>query len=316
MGEFELINHYFKKAACAKAEGALTLGIGDDCALLNIGVGQQLAISSDSLVEDVHFPKNADPAFLAMRGLACAVSDLAAMGAEPLAFTLALTVPSVERKWLAGFAEGLEHMAAQCGIRLAGGDTTRGPLNVNFTVFGQVPFTRALKRCGAVVGDWVCVGGSLGDGAGALPFVLGERALSNNSAYLVDRYWQPEPQLALGRALGGLAHAALDISDGLLQDAGHIAKASGVAITLEREALPLSKELVAEYGVEAAQHMALSGGDDYRLLFTLSAQNFQSLTEKGFAITRIGEVTAGEGVSVVDDKGQSVTLEASGFTHF
>lgn len=316
MGEFELINHYFKQAACAKVQGALSLGIGDDCALLQVGVGQQLAISTDSLVEGVHFPSNADPALLAMRGLACAVSDLAAMGAEPLAFTLALTVPCVNQTWLASFAQGLEQMAAYCGVALAGGDTTRGPLNLNFTVFGQVPFSSALKRSGAVVGDWVCVGGSLGAGAGALPFVLSEREFSSHSPALLERYWQPEPQLALGQALRGLAHAALDISDGLVADAGHIANASGVHIALEAEALPLSQALVAEYGQAKALELALTGGDDYRLLFTLPAKNYQNLQEQGFKVTRIGQVEAGAGVSVRTASGAELDINKAGFTHF
>lgn len=316
MGEFELISHYFKRAACAQAGGALTLGIGDDCALLNLAVGEQLAVSSDSLVEGVHFPKDCDPALLAMRGLACAVSDLAAMGAEPMAFTLALTLPKADERWLAAFAQGLEAMAAQCNIALAGGDTTRGPLNLNFTVFGHVPFTQALRRSGAAVGDVVCVGGSLGDGAGALAFVLGEREANANSAYLLERYWQPAPQLALGKVLRGLAHAAMDISDGLVADAAHIASASGVQLVLERAKLPLSKALVSEYGQAAAQAFALTGGDDYRLLFTLPRESYLSLIAQGFAVTAIGTVAPGAGVVVLDEHAEPLNMAAAGFTHF
>jgi thiamine-monophosphate kinase len=175
MGEFELIRRYFMAAACARAGDAVVLGIGDDCALLALEPGRQLAVSTDTLVAGGHFPHGADPFLLGQRALAVAASDLAAMGADPIGFTLGLTLPGVDQAWLRGFAEGLDQMASHCGLRLVGGDTTRGPLSLAMTVFGSVPTGQALLRSGARPGDLLCVGGDLGQAAGALPLVLGQR---------------------------------------------------------------------------------------------------------------------------------------------
>ena len=209
MGEFELIRRFFAAAACARTGQGLVLGIGDDCALLELAPGEQLAVSTDSLVAGVHFPDPCDPFLLAQRALACAASDLAAMGAAPLGFTLALTLPAADPDWLQGFSAGLEKMAAACDLRLIGGDTTRGPLSLNITVFGRLPAGQALLRSGARPGDLLCVGGCLGDAAGALPYVLGQRpAAETQVASLLAHYWTPPPQLALGQALRGRASAA------------------------------------------------------------------------------------------------------------
>lgn len=230
MNEFELIRRYFAAARCAQGGDGVVLGIGDDCALLALPAGEQLAVSTDTLVAGVHFPESCDAFLLGQRALAVSASDLAAMGATPLAFTLALTLPSANESWLAEFARGLQTMAQSCSLALVGGDTTRGPLSLTLTVFGRVPNGQALLRSGAQVGDLLCVGGELGDAAGALPLVLGQReAAADISEALLARYWSPQPQLALGQALRGRATAALDISDGLLADCGHIAKASQVA---------------------------------------------------------------------------------------
>jgi thiamine-monophosphate kinase len=316
MGEFELIRHYFAAASCAQAGEGVALGIGDDCALLQLPAGEQLAISTDTLVAGVHFPESADPFLLGQRALGVSVSDLAAMGAAPVGFTLALTLPSAEPGWLQAFARGLDQMAQYCAIRLIGGDTTRGPLSLTLTVFGRVPVGRALTRKGAQVGDLLCVGGELGDAAGALPLVLGQQQAAPAVAEaLLARYWSPMPQLDLGLALRGKATAALDISDGLLADCGHIAAASGVALVIEQAQVPVSAALQAFLGTAALQ-CALCGGDDYRLAFTLPAQHLADLQQAGWPVRVIGRVVAGQGVTLLDSQGLPVQPPRSGYQHF
>lgn len=318
MGEFELIRRYFAAAPCAQAAEGIVLGIGDDCALLQPAPGMQLALSTDTLVAGVHFPQPCDPFLLGQRALAVSVSDLAAMGAEPLGFTLALTLPEAEPAWLEGFALGLSQMAGQCAIALVGGDTTRGPLSLTLSVFGQLPAGQALTRAGARPGDLLCVGGCLGDAAGALPLVLGQQPAADEPAsanYLLQRYWAPQPQLALGQWLRGRATAALDISDGLLADCGHIAQASAVALQIERDSLPLSAALCTLAG-ERALDCALSGGDDYRLAFTLSAQYLPALQAQWPEAMVIGRVVAGQGVQLLDGAGRRLDPPSAGYQHF
>jgi len=281
-----------------------------------VPAGEQLAVSTDTLVAGVHFPAGAPGELLGQRALAVAVSDLAAMGATPLAFTLALTLPEVCPAWLADFTAGLERMARQCGVRLVGGDTTRGPLSLTLTVFGRVPAGQALTRAGARPGDLLCVGGALGNAAGALPFVLGERAEQPGSAELLAHYWSPAPQLQLGQALRGLATAALDVSDGLLADCGHIARASGVALLVEQQRLPLSAALLACMGEQSARQLALGGGDDYVLAFTLPAEKLDALRAMGQPVQVIGRVEAGQGVHLLDAEGRAIEPRHSGYQHF
>ncbi|MFC4862220.1 thiamine-phosphate kinase [Pseudomonas sp. MAHUQ-62] len=317
MGEFELIRRFFASAACAAGGEGIALGIGDDCALLQLPAGEQLAISTDTLVAGVHFPDDADPFLLGQRALAVSASDLAAMGAKPIAFTLALTLPDARADWLEGFARGLCAMASDCGIGLVGGDTTRGPLSLTLTVFGRVPAGQALTRAGARPGDLLCVGGSLGDGGGALPLVLGERQERGPEVdYLLQRYWAPQPQLALGQALRGRATAALDISDGLLADCGHIAATSGVALLVEATKLPLSLALESLFSREFALNCALSGGDDYRLAFTLPASALAAIRADWPEVAVIGRVAAGQGVHLLDDAGAILQPPALGYQHF
>ncbi|MBC3365897.1 thiamine-phosphate kinase [Pseudomonas sp. SWRI154] len=317
MGEFELIRKYFAAAACAQGGEGVALGIGDDCALLAVPPGEQLAVSTDTLVAGVHFPDPCDPFLLGQRSLAVAVSDLAAMGADPLAFTLALTLPTVAADWLQAYARGLSQMAQACGVALVGGDTTRGPLSLTLTVFGRVPSGQALTRSGAQPGDLLCVGGELGNAAGALPLVLGERCAEADVAEpLLAHYWSPRPQIDLGLALRGKASAAMDISDGLLADCGHISLASGVALTVERDRLPLSMPLVTLLGRSGAEHAALSGGDDYVLLFTLPPVRLSTLLVEGWPIHVVGSVTAGQGVTLVDSLGRDITPQIRGYQHF
>lgn len=316
MGEFELIRRFFAAARCAQPGEGVALGIGDDCALLELPVGEQLAISTDTLVAGSHFPLEHDPYLLGQRALAVSASDLAAMGATPIGFTLALTLPAADLAWLEGFSSGLEAMAQQCGMILLGGDTTRGPLSLGMTVFGRVPRGQALTRAGARAGDLLCVGGDLGDAAGALPLVLGERTECDAVAQaLLTRYWKPQPQLALGLALRGRATAALDISDGLLADCEHIARASGVALHIEQARVPLSPALRAFAGAEALR-CALSGGDDYRLAFTLPAESLANLQACFPDVTVIGRVAVGEGVHLHDEQGAECLPSIRGYQHF
>ncbi len=317
MGEFELIRRYFASALCARQGDGVVRGIGDDCALLSVPAGEQLAISTDTLVAGVHFPEACDAFLLGQRALAVSASDLAAMGATPLAFTLAITLPDASDAWLADFARGLQVMAQDCALALVGGDTTRGPLSLTLTVFGRVPAGQALLRSGAQVGDLLCVGGELGDAAGALPLVLGQREAEDDSgAALLARYWSPQPQLALGQALRGRATAALDISDGLLADCGHIASASQVALQIELERLPLSAPLRAFADEQQARVCALSGGDDYRLAFTLPPALFDELQADWPEVRAIGRVLAGSGVQLLDANGQPIESPRGGYQHF
>ncbi|WP_449430062.1 thiamine-phosphate kinase [Pseudomonas putida] len=314
MGEFELISHYFAAAPCAQGGEGVALGIGDDCALLDLPPGEQLAVSTDTLVAGVHFPAVCDPLLLGQRSLAVAASDLAAMGATPIGFTLALTLPEVSAGWLQAYADGLNRMAQGCRLSLIGGDTTRGPLSITVTVFGRVPAGQALRRSGARPGDLLCVGGELGNAAGALPLVLGERQADEQVAQpLLEHYWSPSPQFGLGQQLRGNATSALDISDGLLADCGHIAKASGVALEVNLHQLPLSSALVDLLGHEAALQAALAGGDDYVLAFTLPPARLATVQAP---VHVIGRVLEGQGVTLRDRQGQDITPRQRGYQHF
>jgi thiamine-monophosphate kinase len=208
-------------------------------------------------------------------------------------------------------------MALRCGVGLVGGDTTRGPLSLTVTVFGRVPAGLALTRSGAQPGDLLCVGGDLGNAAGALPLVLGQRSAAADIADpLLGHYWSPQPQLALGMALRGKATSALDISDGLLADCGHIAKASGVSLVIERQRLPLSAALLGFLGDDQARSAALSGGDDYVLAFTLPPTELAPLQADGWPVHVVGRVESGEGVRLLDASGHDITPAVRGYQHF
>ena len=324
LGEFELISRYFQSAALETAgdQSVVALGIGDDAALLDIPSGRQLVISTDSLVQDTHFPSRYSPDDLAYRALAVAVSDLAAMTARPVAFTLALTLPDVDEDWLAGFARGLAEAAQAFQVSLIGGDTTRGPLNIGVTVFGDVPRGLGLRRSGAAPGDLLCVGGPLGDGAGGLAVAL-ERDLPpglsvEHRDYLNRRFWRPRAQCELGQALAGVASAGLDVSDGLLADAGHLAGRSGVAVHIRAWELPHSPALGNWPAAQRLQWM-LGGGDDYVLLFSIPASRRALLGEcraRGWDISVIGDIQAGEGVWLDEGAGPQRVGRPAGYNHF
>lgn len=315
LGEFGLIGRYFTRAILQQAGGhaAVALGIGDDAALLEPTPGHQWVISTDSLVQGVHFPERYCPVDLGYRALAVAVSDLAAMGARPLAFTLALTLPEVDETWLKSFSDGLAQSALDHRISLVGGDTTRGPLNIGITVFGEAPSGTALRRSGAQPGDLLCVGGFLGDGAAGLAVVLDQpvpEVLGQiDREYLAGRFWRPRAQCELGMALSGLASAAIDVSDGLLQDAGHLALTSDVALHLQADAVPVSSALQA-WPAQQQREWMLRGGDDYVLLFSIPAHHFNQL--HGWPVSVIGRVEAGTGVWL---DGQQVGADG-GYQHF
>jgi len=325
MGEFDLIARYFKRPV-----RRAVLGVGDDCALLQPAAGCLLAISSDMLVQGRHFLADTDPYRLGHKALAVNLSDLAACGAQPLGFTLALALPDVDAAWLEPFSRGLLALADEHDCELVGGDTTRGPLNICITVFGEVPAiggaTQALLRSGARSGDDLYVSGSLGDARLALETLRGQWKLAPALLKRArQRLEQPTPRLALGRSLRGLASAAIDVSDGLLGDLAHVLRASGVGARIEATAL---RDLLACRGTELdaavpAQHQrdcVLAGGDDYELAFTAPAERradvLAAARDSGTPVTRIGQIDDGPGVRVLDAAGAAISGAWAAFDHF
>jgi thiamine-monophosphate kinase len=312
--EFGLIRQYFTRPS---AESGVLLGVGDDAALLSPPAGEVLAATVDTLVAGRHFPEATPPAAIAHKALAVNLSDLAAMGATPRWFLLALTLPEATDAFLSEFAAALFALADAAGIALVGGDTTRGPLAISITALGSVPPALALRRSGARPGDGIYVSGTVGDAGLGLREALtpGETGLSaEQAAHVRRRLDYPQPRLALGTALRGTATACLDISDGLAQDLGHILTASGVGAALDLEALPLSPALRALPEREAWR-LALTAGDDYELCFTLPDGLTPPVSPDGLAVTRIGTITAAPGL-VLRCRGERVDEELSGYRHF
>ncbi|MGH8820293.1 MAG: thiamine-phosphate kinase [Rhodoferax sp.] len=328
MGEFDLIARYFTRPA-----PNAVLGVGDDCALLAPGPGMQLAISSDMLVEGRHFLSTVDPFKLGHKALAVNLSDLAACGAKPLAFTLALALPRADEAWLAPFARGLLALADQHGCELIGGDTTRGPLNICITVFGELPVVagkgQALLRSGARAGDDLYVSGTLGDARLALEVFRGSLALpATVFEQARARMEQPTPRVALGLALRGIAHAAVDVSDGLLGDLGHVLQASGVGASIDRltatTLIASYRELIrAEVGFDDEKLLdyVLTGGDDYELVFTAPVARRDAVQaaagQARTRVTRIGRIDAERGLRLLGAQGQPVPVPPlRSFDHF
>jgi thiamine-monophosphate kinase len=298
LGEFDLIWRYFKAGSESMAQNQIhqvLLGIGDDCALLQPDPAQSLAITSDMLVEGRHFFANANPEWLGHKALAVNLSDLAAMGAKPIGFTLALALPHADSTWLAQFSQGLFRLAQQWQCPLIGGDTTQGPLTICITALGHVPNGAAITRSGAKVGDDIWVSGSLGDARLALGALRSEWPLDHNSLKAVlPRMHQPEPRITLGIQLRGIATSALDVSDGLLGDLGHILKASQVNAEVLIDQLPISRTL-AEQAKRLRRQCAANGGDDYELCFTApkgKRAEIESLSTALLPLTRIGSITS------------------------
>jgi len=315
LGEFDLIARYFTRPT-----QRAVLGVGDDCALLAPAPGMQLAVSCDMLVEGRHFLSTVAPRWLGHKALAVNLSDLAACGAKPLAFTLALALPRADETFLEGFSCGLLALAEAQGCELIGGDTTQGPLNICVTVFGEVPAGAALLRSGARAGDDIYVSGTLGDARLALEAFRGTAVLSGHAFDAVRvAMEQPQPRIALGLALRGVASSAIDVSDGLLGDLAHILRRSGVGALVEVDAVPRSACL-REQPIAVQRLCTLSGGDDYELVFTAAPAQAAAVQaaarEVGVTVTRIGRIEAARGLRLADSDGQAVPHTFGAFDHF
>ncbi|BBV77896.1 thiamine-monophosphate kinase [Raoultella planticola] len=319
-GEFSLIARYFDRVKSRRLD--VETGIGDDCALLNIPEKKTLAISTDTLVAGNHFLPDIDPADLAYKALAVNLSDLAAMGAEPAWLTLALTLPAADEAWLESFSDSLFMQLNYYDMQLIGGDTTRGPLSMTLGIHGFVPPGRALKRSGAKPGDWVYVTGTPGDSAAGLA-ILQDRLVVESAAdadYLLARHLRPMPRVLQGQALRDLASSAIDLSDGLISDLGHILKASGCGARIDLDAMPLSDVLLRHAEREQALRWALSGGEDYELCFTVPELNRGALDvaigQLGARFTCIGQISAeADGLQLMQS-GKPVQLDLQGYDHF
>ena len=332
MGEFDLIRRYFARPAHLAAQANVVVGIGDDCAILQPTPGMRMAVSSDMLVEGRHFLSTVNPAHLGHKALAVNLSDLAACGARPLGFTLALSLPQADEAWLAGFAQGLFALADAHGCALVGGDTTRGPLNICITVFGEVPPGQALLRSGAKVGDALWVSGTLGDARlalevfrGTVPLAMGFSAEAFAAARA--RLEQPTPRVALGQALRGIATSAIDLSDGLLGDLGHVLKASQVGARIDTSIAlkllatgPDNRLIRATFDAKNYLPWVLAGGDDYELAFTAPAERHQAVLAaaalSATPVTCIGKIEAETGVRLVDAEGHLLPNSFASFDHF
>lgn len=320
MDEFALIRQYFAKAI---SRPDVALGIGDDCALLRPPADKQLAVSLDTLVEGVHFPVDAKPGEIATRSFLTALSDLAAMGAEPLWVTMGLTLPTAKGAWVSEFCASFLDIAERYGCDLVGGDMTRGPLTISVQVHGAVAPAKAMKRSGAQAGDTVYVTGHIGDGAAALAVLQGELDLGSiATSVLKQHFYTPKPRIDEGLKLAGVASAAIDISDGLYADLGHICAASGVGAIIETSHLPINLLWSAAVAGEQALKWALTGGDDYQLCFTVPADESDRVNRW----IQLGELEAVAIGRIVDDKGISLLRDGeplksegllrAGYTHF
>ena len=337
--EFELIQRYFVRPQPTQCgDSGVVIAIGDDCALTELPAGYQLAITTDTMVENTHFLPSISPADLAYKAVTTNLSDLAAMGARPMWISLALTLPHINENWLAGFSRSLFAVLADYQVRLIGGDTTKGPLSITITAQGIVPKEKALYRHQAKAGDLIYVSGTLGDSAAGLQAIfaapphqtsVNQAPLSSQSAvdfsreFLIQRHLRPTPRVALGLALRTVANAALDISDGLTADLSHILERSGCAAELELSQLPMSDALLNYVGREQAERYALIGGEDYELCFTVPTENRAAIAriaaETGVACTCIGRVIAESKIPqlVLLRHGKPAEVNYSGgFDHF
>jgi thiamine-monophosphate kinase len=315
LGEFDLIQKYFTRAVTRAA-----LGVGDDCALFAPGPGMQLAVSSDMLVEGRHFLSTMLPERLGHKALAVNLSDLAACGAQPVAFTLALALPRADEVFLAGFSRGLLALADAHGCELIGGDTTQGPLNICITVFGELPTGTALLRSGAQVGDDIYVSGTVGDARLALEIFRGTLDVQGADFNAVRLAMEcPQPRVALGLALRGVASSAIDVSDGLLGDLKHILRRSNVGATVNVDSVPRS-HVLRQLPVALQREFSLAGGDDYELVFTAAperaAQVQAAAEQSGTPVARIGRTHALPALNLIDAAGREVEANFGSFDHF
>lgn len=319
--EFDLIQRYFTRNSAHATQTDVVLGVGDDAALLQVTPGMELAISADMLVAGTHFFEHIDPWLIGWKSLAVNVSDMAAMGAQPRWVTLALALPVADEQWVAGFSAGFFACADQFGIQLIGGDTTRGPLNISVQIMGEVPPGAAFLRSAAQLDDDIWVSGPLGTAALALAGLQQRFSLTDAELALCSpALHQPQPRVALGLALRGLAHAALDISDGLLADLSHILHRSQLGAELDFAAIPLTPTVSTYSHETAVQQWILSGGDDYELCFTAppsSREQIQQIGQQlGLSLGRIGRVVAARQLQVLGQDGAALHIKEHGFDHF
>lgn len=314
--EFDLINKYFTRPAARTV-----LGVGDDAALLRVSSGCELAVSADMLLAGRHFLPEDDAFSLGHKALAVNLSDLAAMGATPRWALLSIALPEINERWLARFAEGWFALADQYGVALIGGDTTKGPLTISVTIMGEVKRGKALRRAGAKVGDEIWVSGALGDAALALAYLQRKiKVAPHDAANLLPRLHAPTPRIKLGQKLFGMAHSAIDVSDGLLADLGHILDASGVGAEIHVDAIPMSATLRDYLRDAIALNAVLAGGDDYELCFTAPAKQHDAILRLASRLkcrlTCIGKTTFQRKLLVFDANNQPLTVKEKGFDHF
>jgi len=313
--EFDLIRDYFSRVGSTRSD--VPLGVGDDCALLRVPADCELALSIDTLVAGVHFFADCDPEALGHKALAVGLSDLAAMGAKPAWATLALTIPQADAAWLRAFSNGFAKLAAEQGVALVGGDTTRGPLAITVQVHGLVPQGNALRRSGARVGDLVCVSGTLGDAGLALRLLEAGELPSDRLRARLER---PTPRVGLGLALRGIATAMIDLSDGLAADLGHILAASGVGAEIRLAELPLSAEVRDQFSADADWGLPLASGDDYELCFCVPERKRDQITalaeRLGIPVQVIGRIVEEPGLRCLLDDGTIRDAERIGYDHF
>jgi len=318
MKEFELIKHFFSEQVIKRKD--VVLGIGDDCAIVSPAERQNIAITTDTLVAGVHFPHETNARAIGHKSIAVNLSDLAAMGAEPSWLSLAITMPEVDLKWIEEFCLGAFELCEYYNVQLIGGDTTQGPLSITVTAQGLVPINKHLTRSGAKAGDWIYVTGEVGDAALALKHILHEVNVAPEYRESVQHSLDfPTPRILAGQALRGYASAAIDLSDGIISDLGHLCTASKVGANIVLDHLPISKALRATVGMEKAFEMALTGGDDYELLFTVSEDNKvgieTALANTSNAITCIGQINRSEKITTTLNH-KVVAIKTKSFEHF
>jgi len=318
MKEFELIRHYFTEQIVKRKD--VHLGIGDDCALVTPPVRQYIAVTTDTLVAGVHFPLNTSARAIGHKSIAVNLSDLAAMGAEPSWISLAITLPEIDKQWIDEFCVGIFELCEFYNVQLIGGDTTQGPLSITVTAQGFIPFGKQISRSGAKAGDWLYVTGEIGGAALALQHILGKVNIEPKyQAEVQKRLDFPKARVLAGQALREYATSAIDLSDGLVADLEHICKASGVGANIVLDDLPMSVSLKETIGLEAAYELALQGGDDYELLFSVAEDNRvgmeTALSNTGSVITCIGQLNGSDKITTTLNSKPAV-LNVKGFQHF
>jgi thiamine-monophosphate kinase len=318
-GEFSLINTYFKTPHTRQD---VTIGVGDDCAVVSIPEGKQLAVTVDTLVSGIHFPSDTSPADIACKAIAVNLSDLAAIGARPAWLTLALTLPEGDESWVRSFADSFHATADRYEVQLIGGDTTQGPLSITVQALGLVDPEHVMRRGGARPGDAIYVSGTLGDAAAGLKILQQEQLDDENQAWLVNRLNRPQARVELGNRASAFCRCAIDISDGLAADLGHILEASDCGATVNVDRIPLSHQLV-EYSNnrnEVDWNRVLSGGDDYELCLVVAPENdnrlMQLAGELSLPLTRIGTIEARGALNFIDASGATYLLNDNGYEHF